>query len=378
MGDHRRIVREILSLARVPGIGPARLRALLEHFKDSGAVLRAPVRDLIRVPGIEHKTALTLASFFRSGIPEETAAFVDDQIARMETAGAAFVHILDPQYPPHLHTIYDPPAFLFTLGSIEPQDAAGIAIVGSRDPSTYGKRTAEAFASALAARGITVVSGLARGIDTIAHAAALQAGGRTIAVIGSGLDVLYPAENAPLARRIMEHGAVLSEFAMGTKPDAVNFPQRNRTVSGMTLGTLVIETRVDGGAMITARSALDQNREVFAIPSPVSGTGRSGTNLLLREGRALLTETVDDIIDELGPRLAGLIPDDVPPTPERIIPTLSLFEQHVLDVLSEDPLHIDAIAERTSLTAADALVRLLGLECKSVVRQLPGKYFVRL
>lgn len=377
MGDHRRIVREILSLARVPGIGPARLRALLEHFKDSGAVLRAAVRDLVCVPGIEHKTAQAIAGFFRNGVPEETAAFVDDQIARMETLGAAFVHILDPHYPPHLQTIYDPPPFLFMLGSIEPQDAAGIAIVGTRDPTAYGKRTAEAFASGLAARGVTVVSGLARGIDTIAHAAALQAGGRTIAVIGSGLDVLYPAENAPLARRLMAQGAVLSEFAMGAKPDAVNFPQRNRTVSGMTLGTLVIETRVDGGAMITARCALDQNREVFAIPSPVSGVQRSGTNLLLREGRALLTETVDDIIAELAPKLSGFISDVAPP-PGSPIPPLSLFEQHVLDVLTADPLHIDAIAERTSLTAADALVRLLGLECKSVVRQLPGKYFVRM
>jgi DNA processing protein len=377
MGDHRRTVREILSLARVPGIGPARLRALLEHFTDSGAILRATVRDLICVPGIEHKTALTIASFFRNGIPAETTAFVDEQIARMDLAGAAFVHILEEHYPPHLRTIYDPPAFLFMHGTLEPQDAAGIAIVGTRDPDTYGKRIAEVFAAGLAGRGITVVSGLARGIDTLAHTAALQAGGRTIAVIGSGLDVPYPAENIHLFRRIREHGAVLSEFAMGAKPDAVSFPQRNRVVSGMTLGTLVIQTRVDGGAMITARLALDQNREVFAIPSPVTGNGRSGTNLLLREGRALLTETVDDIITELGPKLQGLI-TTIPTPPVQDAPSLSLFEQHVFDVLGTDPLHIDAIAERTSLTTADALVRLLGLECKSVVRQLPGKHFIRL
>jgi DNA processing protein len=262
-------------------------------------------------------------------------------------------------------------------GTLEPQDAAGIAIVGTREPDAYGKRVAETFAAALSSRGITVVSGLARGIDTIAHTAALQAGGRTIAVIGSGLDVVYPAENIHLARRIMACGAVLSEFAMGAKPDAGNFPQRNRVVSGMTLGTVVIQTRVDGGAMITARSALDQDREVFAIPSPVNGTGRSGTNLLLREGRALLIETVDDIVTELGPKLCGLIPD-IPSPPVRELPPLSLFEQQVFDVLSGDPLHIDAIAERTSLTTADALVRLLGLECKSVVRQLPGKHFIRL
>ncbi len=377
MGDHRRTVREILTLARVPGIGPARLRALLEHFQDSGAILRATVRDLVAVPGIEQKTAFTISSFFRNGIPPDTVAFVDDQLARMDLTGAAFVHILDDAYPPHLRRVYDPPAYLFTLGCIVAQDAAAVAIVGTRDPDAYGKRLAEVFAAALVARGITVVSGLARGIDTIAHAAALQAGGRTIAVIGSGVDVIYPGENVGLARRIATHGAVLSEFPMGTKPDAVNFPQRNRVVSGMTLGTLVIQTRVDGGAMITARSALDQDREVFAIPSPVNGRDRSGTNLLLREGRAMLIETAEDIITELGPHLFGLIPD-VPPPSEPALPTLSLFEQQVYDVLGAEPLHIDMIAERTSLTPADALVRLLGLECKSVVRQLPGKHFIRL
>jgi DNA processing protein len=377
MGDHRRTVREILSLACVPGIGPARLRALLEHFKDSGAVLRATVRELACVPGIEHKRAHAIASFFRDGIPDETAAFVDEQIARMEFIGATFVHILDPHYPPHLRRIYDPPAFLFMHGTIEPRDAAAVAVVGTRNPDAYGKRMAEVFAAGLAARGITIVSGLARGIDTIAHSAALRADGRTIGVIGSGLDVLYPSENTPLARTMMRRGAVLSEFAMGAKPDAVNFPQRNRVVSGMTLGTIVIATQVDGGAMITARSALDQDREVFAVPTPIDGTTRSGTNLLLREGRAMLVETVDDIITELEPKLRGLIPD-IPSPPERTLPPLTLFEQQVFDVLTGDPLHIDVIAERTSLTTADTLVRLLGLECKSVVRQLPGKHFIRL
>ncbi len=377
MGDSRRTVREILSLACVPGIGPARLRALLEHFKDSGVILHATARELASVPGIDQKRALAIAAFFRDGIPDETAAFADEQIARMDFAGAAFITILDPHYPPHLRRIYDPPAYLFMHGTIEPQDVAAIAIVGTRNPDAYGKRMAEVFAAGFATRGVTVVSGLARGIDTIAHTAALRAGGRTIGVIGSGLDVLYPAENVSLARQMIRSGAVLSEFEMGAKPDAVNFPQRNRVVSGMTLGTLVIATQVDGGAMITARSALDQDREVFAVPAPIDGTTHSGTNLLLREGRAMLVETVDDIITELEPKLRGLIPD-VPVPPERVLPPLTLFEHQVFDVLGRDPLHIDVIAERTSLTTADTLVRLLGLECKAVVRQLPGKHFIRL
>ena len=377
MGDHRRTVREVLALSRVRGVGPARLRALLDHFRESGAILRATARELNCVPGIDQRTALTISAFFRQGIPPETAAFADEQIARMEYLGATFVHILDPLYPPHLLRIYDPPSFLFALGTLDPSDAASIAIVGTRKPTQYGRRAAETFAAALAGRGISIISGLARGIDTFAHAAALQAGGRTIAVIGSGLDVLYPPENAGLARRIADHGAVLSEFPMGTKPDAVNFPQRNRIVSGMSLGTLVVETSVDGGAMITARAALDQDREVFAIPSPVDGKTRNGTNQLLREGHAQLCETVDDILTELDPKLRGLIPD-LPVPPVTPVPSLSLFEQQVLDVLTQEPQHIDHIAEQTALSTAETLVRLLGLECKSVVRQLPGKHFIRI
>lgn len=377
MGDHRRTVREILALSRVHGVGPARLRALLEHFKDSGAILRATTRELNCVPGIDQRTALTIATFFREGIPPEIAAFADEQIARMEYVGATFVHILDPLYPPHLRRIYDPPSFLFALGTLDPSDAASVAIVGTRKMSAYGKRVTDVFATALAERRITVISGLARGIDTVAHTAALHAGGRTIAVIGSGLDILYPPENAGLVRHIASRGAVLSEFPMGTKPDAVNFPQRNRIVSGMSLGTLVVETAADGGAMITARAALDQDREVFAIPSPVDGRTRNGTNQLLREGHALLCETIDDIIAELSPKLRGLIPD-IPAPPRREVPPLSLFEQQVLDVLTPEPLHIDSIAEQTALSTAETLVSLLGLECKGIVRQLPGKHFIRI
>lgn len=377
MGEGRQAARDILTLSRVAGVGPARLRLLLEHFRDAGAVIRAPVTHLARISGIDQRTAHNIAAFFRHGVPADAAEFADDQLARLDATGAVFLTILDPAYPPHLRRIYDPPPFLFMLGALESRDSAGVAVVGTREPTFYGTRVTEALSAALAVRGITVVSGLARGIDTTAHATALRSGGRTIAVIGSGLDVLYPPENAGLARRIIASGAILSEFPMGTKPDAVNFPQRNRIVSGMSLGTLVTETGTAGGAMITARTALDQNREVFAIPAPVDGTSRAGTNALLREGRALLVETAEDIIAELAPALQGLLPAITAPPPPAP-PPVSLFEQQVLDVLSREPLHIDAIAERTALTAADALVRLLGLECKGVVRQLPGKHFIRI
>lgn len=376
MHDDHAAARSILLLSCIPGIGPARLRALLEFFDDTSDVARAGPRDLIRVPGIEQKTAMAIVTFFRNGVPGEAHRFVEDQLKSMDLHGIRFTTPGEADYPQHLRKIYDPPPFLFYQGCLIAQDAAAVAVVGTRSPSAYGTRIADRFATALAARGITIVSGLARGIDTVAHSAALRAGGRTIAVIGSGLDVLYPAENNTLAARIKAHGAVISEFPMGTKPDAMNFPQRNRVVSGMSLGTLVVETGIEGGAMITARNALDQNREVFAIPSPIDATTHSGTNRLVREGQALLTETPEDILAELLPHLHGLIPD-LPLPPPRETPPLSLFEERVAGVIGNEPSHIDAISERTSLSSAETLVHLLALECKGVVRQLPGKHFVR-
>ncbi len=278
--------------------------------------------------------------------------------------------------PPLLKKIYDPPPFLYCRGGFTAGDAAAVAVVGTRNPTPYGLRVAEKFATELAERRITVVSGLARGIDTVAHHAALRAGGRTIAVIGSGLDIIYPAENIPLASRIARQGAVSSEFAMGAKPDAVNFPQRNRIISGVSLGTLVVETGTEGGAMITARAALDQNREVFAIPSPVDAPSPSGTNALIREGRAQLTESIDDILAELSSPLKGLI-DCAATRPVQPPPPLTLFEQRLYDQLAADPLHIDLLSEHTGFSTAESLVHLLSLEFKGVVRQLPGKFFVR-
>jgi len=376
MDTNRAAARDLLLLSRIPGIGPARLRALVDHFGDARAVAQAHPRDLIRIHGIEQKTALAITAFFRQGGPPDAHGYVEDQLARMEKGAVCFASIWDEPYPAHLRKIYDPPPFLFYRGTLLERDAAAIAIVGTRTPSPYGIRIADRFASGLAGRGITVVSGLARGIDTVAHGAALRAGGRTLAVIGSGLDVLYPPENRALAARIEKSGAVVSEFPMGTKPDAMNFPQRNRIVSGISLGTLVVETGTEGGAMITARTALDQNREVFAIPAPVDASTRSGTNRLLRDGHALLTETIDDILTELRPHLQGLIPDLPVPQPQEV-PVLTLFEQRVADVISQEPVHIDWITERSSLSSAETLVHLLSLECKGLVRQLPGKHFVR-
>jgi DNA processing protein len=295
----------------------------------------------------------------------------------LHRAGGRIITFWDDEYPANLKRIYDPPAFLFVKGTFREREEHAIAIVGTRNPTPYGNSIAEKFAAELSRSGLTIVSGLARGIDTVAHSAALRAGGRTLAIIGSGLDVIYPAENKQLAARIAEHGAIVTEHEMGAKPDAVNFPRRNRIISGIALGTLVAETGIEGGAMITAAIALDQNREVFAIPSGLSDRRVSGTNRLIKEGKALLTESVADILSELGPRLRNLPgqPGNQSSDPGE---NLSLFERRLYDAMDDQPLHIDQITARTSFPAGDALVHLLSLEFKGLVVQRAGKIFVKI
>ena len=366
--------RDILIISRIPGVGPNRLRALLTMFGDASSVASAPPRLLRRIEGIEEKTAASIAAFFRSAAADNAARFADDQRVRSERAGAKAVTLWDPSYPPLLKNIYDPPPLLFVRGTLREEDSRSVAVVGTRKPSPYGLRMAEHFASALAGFGIPVVSGLARGIDSVAHAAAVRSGTRTIAVIGSGIDIMYPRENRGLAERVSCCGAVLSELPFGSKPDAANFPRRNRIVSGMSLATLVIETAPGGGAMITAAMALEQGREVFAVPSSVSAGGGSGTNLLIKEGKAKLTECVGDILEELSPKLPHLRAVVPPPIRE----DLTLFERTLLDAFGDDPLHVDVLAARSRMTVPDALVHLLSLEFKGAVRQMPGKRFLRL
>jgi DNA processing protein len=361
-------VRDLLTLSAIPGVGSNRLRALISHFRDPAAVLHASPRELTKVNGIDKKTAINITRF-RDG-----RKFADEQLSRLNKIGGRLITYWDEEYPSTLKKIYDPPSFLFLLGSFVPNDMYAIAVVGTRAPTTYGKILAERFSSQLVEMGLTVVSGLARGIDTIAHTSALKAGGRTLAVIGSGIDVTYPPENKRLAERISNHGAVLSEYEMGAKPDAVHFPRRNRIISGLSLGTLIVETAESGGAMITASTALDQNREVFAIPGPITESRSSGTNRLIKEGRAKLVQNLDDILSEVGAKLGPLLKRGE--KKEEV--ALSLFEKRLLDCLEHEPMHIDAIAAKTELAISDALVNLLSLEFKGLIKQLPGKMFIRI
>jgi DNA processing protein len=358
-------VRDLLRLASVPRIGPLKIRALVAHFKDPAEVLSASPRELAQVPGIDKKLASAIAHH------KNGEAFADEQLRRLNKVGGRIATLWDKEYPDLLKRIYDPPAFLFVLGKIAKQDSASVAIVGTRRPSTYGQQIAEEFSRGLAKLGITTVSGLARGVDTIVHASTLKAGGRTLAVIGSGIDVYYPPENRKLQEQIADSGAVISEFPMGAKPDAPNFPRRNRLISGISLGTIVIESAEDGGAMITATTALDQNREVFAVPGNINEKRSEGPNKLIREGRAKLVVSLEDVFEELRLPHASVKRETTPAI------ELSMFEQQVFHVLTSEPQHIDVIAERVQVSTSDALVRLLGLEFKGLVKQLPGKHFVR-
>jgi len=352
----------------VPGIGAARLRSLVNHFGDPEAVLNSAERDLTEVAGIDRSIAKRIRA---EGNSEKE---VELQLSRLQKCEARLVTFWDREFPENLKKIYDPPVFLFVRGELSDLDRYSVAIVGTRNPTTYGKHVAEKFAAELAEQGITVVSGLARGIDTIAHATTVRSGGRTIAVLGSGVDVIYPSENRRLSEQILVNGAIVSEYYMGAKPDAVNFPRRNRIISGNSLGTIIVETDLNGGAMITATTALDQNREVFAVPGMISAKTSRGTNKLIKEGRAKLVSDMSDVIEELRYKLKPILKDQPKSQPKM---QLSIFEQKIHDALSDEPIHVDALADRCKMPTSDVLVQLLGLELKGVVKQLPGKYFTK-
>lgn len=359
--------RALVALSLVPGVGPGRIRALLAALGSAEAVLGASKTTLADVPDIGPQTASAIVGF-------DDYDAVDAQLAEAEKIGARLITAWDAEFPRLLRQIYDPPAFLWLRGTLTEADARSIAIVGTRRATEYGRRQAEEFAAELVRQGLTVVSGLAYGIDAEAHKGAVQTGGRTLAVLGSGVDRIYPAKHKRLADGIMAQGALLSEYPLGAEPDAPNFPRRNRIISGLALGTLVVEAFEKGGALITARLALEQNREVFAVPSPIHSRAGRGTNRLIQQGHAKLVLSVDDILDELNlPRAteSDAAAADVP------APDLSDIERRLYEAIGHDPTHIEPICARTQLDPSTALVYLLSLEFKGLIRQMAGKQFYR-
>jgi len=361
---------DLYLLLSVDRIGPAKVRNLLAKFKDISNILAANISELMQTEGISKELASRIrkASSYKDSIRKS----LEKEIKLLEKIGGRIITVWDDEFPQLLKKIYDPPLILYLMGNFDEMDKYSIAVVGTRQPTNYGKIQAEKIVADLVRQNITIVSGLARGIDSAAHSSALKNNGRTIAVIGSGLDIIYPSENKKLFNEIKERGAIISEFPPGTIPNAENFPRRNRIISGLSLGTLVIETAITGGAMQTARLALDQNREVFAIPGNLGIKQSEGTNMLIQRGEAELIKNAEDILAGLELKLKPVIGKNIPKQQKG----LTIFEEKILNCLINEPLHIDKIAEKTDLSTSDCLVNLLSLEFKGLVRQLPGKMFM--
>ncbi len=356
-------VRDLLALKLVPGIGPRLTAALIERFGSAGSVLKASPAQLEGVPHIGAKVALSICKALQGG----------DVAAELEVMDRLGVRLLvrgTEQYPKSLATISDPPYLLYVRGTIEARDTNAVAIVGSRHCTTYGKRIGERLAGDLSRAGFTVISGLARGIDGVAHRAALQAGGRTIAVLAGGLSKIYPPEHAELAEQVVQQGALLSESSMRMEPMAGMFPARNRLISGLSRAVVVIEAAERSGALITATHAADQGRTVFAVPGPLDSEASAGTHQLLRKG-AVLVRGIEDIIEEL---------DGVKPTIARAAPAkppveMDPVQKQIWEFLRERGRHIDEIAQELRLPVAQISSALLMLEMKKAVQRLPGNQY---
>ena len=369
-----------VALKWVEGVGNVGFKALLEAFGTPQKVFEAPLSMIKAVPGIGDKTAPQIKSF-------KDWKKVEKELECADRTGVSIVTSQDPLYPSQLLSTYDYPAFLYVKGHLK-EDDVNVAVVGSRTASTYGKFTTERLCRELVLRGITVISGLARGIDSAAHRGALSGKGRTIAVLGCGLDVVYPPENEKLFTEISLQGALISEFPFGTPPNAPNFPTRNRIISGISLGVVVVEASEKSGSLITARLALEQGREVFAVPGSIDSSGSRGTNKLIKQG-AKLIENVEDILEEILPQVTSapkvVKPDQrqkQPDDQQKILtssPDLVLkeTEKTVWQVLSQKPVHIDQIITSTGLTAHEVLVILLNLELQGLIEQKPGKTYMR-
>jgi len=359
-----------LSLKSVPGIGNLLGKRLIDAFDSPQKVFNASDEALLRVAGITRRHVAALRTH---QMPASVAAELELAARR----GYCIVTLADPEYPQLLREIPDPPLLLYTCGRLE-NSPAKLAMVGSRNATAYGMTTTKGLSGTLAALGLTIVSGMARGIDTAAHEGALAAGGRTIAVLGSGLERIYPAENKRLFQRISECGAVVTEFPLMTEPEAHNFPVRNRIISGMSLGTVVVEATKNSGSLITARLAVEQNREVFAVPGSIQSFKSIGTHTLIKQG-AKLVEHAQDIVEELAPMIrlnAPLSRHGRDGADEKKV-VLAAEEARVYEAIGPYPIHIDDLVRKTSMGPGQVSGILLKLELAGLIRQSPGKYFTK-
>src|SRR2546422_6904549 len=357
----------LVALNLVEHVGPVRVRQLLEHFGDAPAILSASKQQLLQVRGIGEETAEAIAGW-------EKTIDLSSELKRIAEFGCRIVTQAEPEYPELLRQIYDPPFVLYVKGELTAKDKNAVAIVGSRMTTHYGIEVARKLAYQLAYLGVTVVSGGARGIDSAAHQGALSSKGRTIAVLGTGINLVTPPENAGLFERIAENGCVVTQFPFNRPPDKQSFPIRNRIVAGMTLGTVVVEANLTSGALITANFANEYGRQVFAVPGRIDSPRSKGCHELIKKG-AKLCESAEDILSEF----EYLFPASNRKEADLPAITLSETEQRIYDLLlPEEERSIDEVIRHSQLTPSTVSVTLLSLEMKRLIKQLPGKCFVRL
>ncbi len=358
-----------IQLNLIQGVGPRTRRTLLEEFGSPSRILNAPRQELLNVPGIGNKIADAIC--YRTA--KSTAA---DELKRCRENGYRILFEEEDDYPSLLKEMPDPPSLIYCKGNLLPEDELAVAIVGSRKCTVYGLQQAEKIAGALARAGITVVSGLARGIDRAAHEGALKAGGRTIAVMATGLSHIYPPEHLELSEQVANQGVLVTEFPLDQAPVAGLFPQRNRIISGLSMGVVLIEAGRKSGALHTARHAYEQGREVFAVPGRIDHPASAGCHDLIRDG-AMLVRSVDDILEGLGP---AKTPVKTAQNREVHIPrelSLSDFERDILNLVTLEPQHLNEIVQSSSLDSSRILSTLTILEMRKVVKRLPGGYLVR-
>ncbi|MBA3881195.1 MAG: DNA-protecting protein DprA [Chthoniobacterales bacterium] len=358
-----------IALNMLPTIGPVRLRKLLQLFETPERILSASANALRRVDGVGPDVAEQITNW-------ESIVDLGGELQRIREFGAEVITAESATYPKQLREIHAPPIVLYVWGELIERDQHAIGVIGSRRTTHYGTESAKKLSYQLAYAGLTIVSGLARGIDTAAHQGALAAKGRTVAVIGSGLLHLYPPENAALAEKIRSgNGAVVSEFSMEVQPDRQTFPMRNRIISGWSHGILVVEAGLNSGALITASQALEQGRSVYAVPGHINAPSAQGSNRLIQQGAKLVMEA-NDILDDLN----LLLPEARPSLDAAVrpLPTLTADERRVYDAIEASETSIDDIASKSDLPSGSVSSTLLRLELKRLVKQLPGKYFVKL
>lgn len=361
-----------LALKAVPGMGDRLYKRLIDRLGSPEAVLAANQTDLLSTEGMGPQVATAI----RAGIRTEA---IDLELEAIEKDKISLCTIKDPDYPERLWQVEDAPPYLYIRGRFSLKDKMAIAIVGSRNCSEYGRSVAYNFGKELAERGFTVVSGMARGIDAAAHEGALLGGGRTIGVLGCGIDVPYPSDHTTLKERVSRQGVLLSEFPMGTEPHPGNFPKRNRVISGLSLGVIVVEAARRSGALITANCALDQGREVFAVPGSIKAEGSRGTHWLIKQG-AKLVERIEDIMEEIeGSIQEGEkeLVQEKPSYAEKDL-TLSVRERKVYDILSQEPQNINRLTYCATIPPSEIAGLLLQLELKGFVQQMAGHRYIRI